>query len=57
MALDPNGCDFWMVGEYYATNGLNYQTRIGSFHYPGCGSPPRHHRRRHRRLRLRLRGR
>ena len=23
MALDPNGCDFWMVGEYYATNGLN----------------------------------
>ena len=36
MALDPNGCDFWMVGEYYATNGLNYQTRIGSFHYPGC---------------------
>ena len=36
MALDPNGCEFWMTGEYYATTGLNDQTRIGSFHYPGC---------------------
>ena len=25
-----------MTGEYYATNGLNDLTRIGSFHYPGC---------------------
>jgi hypothetical protein len=36
MALDPNGCEFWMTEEYYATSGLNYQTRIGSFHFPGC---------------------
>ena len=36
MALDPNGCEFWMTGEYYATNGLNDLTRIGSFHYPSC---------------------
>ena len=36
MSLDPNGCEFWMTGEYYATNGLNDLTRIGSFHYPGC---------------------
>jgi hypothetical protein len=36
MALDPNGCEFWMAGEYYATSGLNDLTRIGSFHYPGC---------------------
>ena len=36
MALDPNGCEFWMTGEYYATTGLNHQTRIGSFHFPGC---------------------
>ena len=36
MALDPNGCEFWVTGEYYATNGLNDQTRIGSFHFPGC---------------------
>ena len=36
MALDPNGCEFWKTGEYYATTGLNHQTRIGSFHFPGC---------------------
>ena len=36
MALDPNGCEFWMTGEYYATTGLNHQTRIGAFHFPGC---------------------
>jgi hypothetical protein len=36
MALDPNGCTFWMAGEYYATTGLNDLTRIGAFHYPGC---------------------
>jgi hypothetical protein len=36
MELDPNGCEFWMTGEYFATTGLNDQTRIGSFHYPGC---------------------
>src|SRR6266516_3676741 len=36
MALDPNGCEFWMTDEYYATTGLNDLTRIGSFHYPGC---------------------
>jgi hypothetical protein len=36
MALDPNGCEFWLSNEYYATNGLNDQTRIGAFHYPGC---------------------
>ena len=36
MSLDPNGCDFWMTGEYYATTGLNHQTRIGAFRLPGC---------------------
>ena len=36
MALDPNGCEFWMTEEYYATTGLNDLTRIGSFHYPSC---------------------
>jgi carboxypeptidase family protein/Big-like domain-containing protein len=36
MALDPNGCEFWMTGEYYDTNDLNDLTRIGSFHYPSC---------------------
>ncbi|HEY7025158.1 MAG TPA: Ig-like domain repeat protein [Candidatus Limnocylindrales bacterium] len=36
MALDPNGCAFWMTNEYYATNGLNFLTRIGSFSFPSC---------------------
>ena len=36
MALDPDGCRFWMTAEYYAVNGLNHHTRIGSFKYPGC---------------------
>ncbi len=36
MALDPDGCEFWETAEYYATNGLNHQTRIGSFRFPGA---------------------
>ena len=36
MALDPDGCQFWETNEYYLTNGLNHQTRIGSFKFPGC---------------------
>ncbi len=36
MTLDPDGCTFWMTNEYYAVNGLNFLTRIGSFSYPSC---------------------
>src|SRR5262249_15372585 len=36
MALDPNGCTFWMANEYYQVNGLDDHTRIGSFQFPGC---------------------
>ena len=36
MSLDPDGCTFWYTNEYYATNGLNDLTRIGSFAYPQC---------------------
>lgn len=36
MALDPDGCTFWMTGQYYATTGLATQTRIGDFRYPTC---------------------
>jgi hypothetical protein len=36
MSLDPDGCTFWMSNEYYAANGLNWQTRIGAFKYPSC---------------------
>ncbi|WP_257387372.1 beta strand repeat-containing protein [Tahibacter caeni] len=36
MTLDPDGCTFWYTNEYYAVDGLNYLTRIGSFAYPSC---------------------
>ncbi len=39
MVLDPNGCDFWFTTEYYATTGMNWQTRIGSFRLnPNCAA-------------------
>jgi hypothetical protein len=36
MTLDPDGCTFWLTNMYYAADGLNHQTRIGSFAYPSC---------------------
>lgn len=37
MSVDPvDGCTFWFTGEYYETTGANWQTRIGSFKFPGC---------------------
>jgi hypothetical protein len=36
MSLDPDGCTFWYTNEYYATTGLNFLTRIGSFAFPSC---------------------
>ncbi|PYS80345.1 MAG: hypothetical protein DMF67_20690 [Acidobacteria bacterium] len=36
MTLDPDGCTFWYTNEYYATNGLNDLTRIGSFKFSQC---------------------
>lgn len=37
MALDPvDGCTFWFTSEYYAVDGGNYLTRIGSTKFPGC---------------------
>ena len=36
MSLDPDGCTFWYTNEYYAVNGLNDLTRIGSFKFPSC---------------------
>jgi len=37
MSLDPvDGCTFWYTTEYYAADGLNYNTRIGSFKFPSC---------------------
>jgi hypothetical protein len=39
MAIDPtDDCTFWYTQEYYAsTSSANWQTRIGSFQFPGCG--------------------
>ena len=36
MTLDPDGCTFWYTNEYYTVDGLNHQTRIGSFAFPAC---------------------
>lgn len=37
MNVDPvDGCTFWFTTEYYETTGADWQTRIGSFKYPGC---------------------
>jgi hypothetical protein len=37
MSVDPvDGCTFSFSGEYYATTGANWQTRIGSFKFPSC---------------------
>lgn len=36
MTVDPDGCTFWYTNEYYDTNGLNWQTRIGAFRLSTC---------------------
>jgi hypothetical protein len=37
MSVDPvDDCTFWFTTEYYETTGNNWQTRIGSFKFPGC---------------------
>ncbi len=39
MAVDPaDGCTFWYTNEYYAASGNNWQTRIGAFKFPSCGT-------------------
>ena len=41
MTVDPaDDCTFWYVGEYYASAGASWSTRIGSFKYPSCPPPP-----------------
>jgi uncharacterized repeat protein (TIGR01451 family) len=36
MTLDPDGCTFWYTNQYYATDGMDFLTRIGAFSYPDC---------------------
>jgi S-layer homology domain len=40
MSIDPvDDCTFWYTNEYYTTTGnAPWQTRIGSFKFPGCGA-------------------
>ncbi len=40
MSVDPvDDCTFWYVGEYYVTTtSTDWQTRIGSFKFPGCSA-------------------
>src|SRR3954452_4365597 len=40
MSLDPDGCTFWYVNEYYAADGLDHHTRIGSIKFTGCTPTP-----------------
>jgi hypothetical protein len=45
MSVDPlDDCTFWYVGQYYESPAKgaagDWQTRIGSFAYPSCGSTP-----------------
>ncbi|MCB8944256.1 MAG: proprotein convertase P-domain-containing protein [Ardenticatenaceae bacterium] len=40
MTVDVDGCTFWYTTEYYTTTGTNWQTRIGSFAFPGCSGGP-----------------
>ncbi len=40
MSVDPqDDCTFWYTGEYYATSGTNWQTRIAAFQFPSCRQP------------------
>ncbi|PYQ49403.1 MAG: hypothetical protein DMF59_13725, partial [Acidobacteria bacterium] len=36
MTLDPDGCTFWYTNMYYAVDGLNHVTRVGSFRFAPC---------------------
>lgn len=42
MTVDPvDDCTFWFTGAYIVNTGMMpWRTRIGSFKFPSCGSPP-----------------
>ncbi len=40
MSLDPDGCTFWYTNMYYAVDGLNHLTRIGSFTFAPSNCTP-----------------
>ena len=36
LAMDPDDCRFWYVGDYFKAGASSYSTRIGSWRMPGC---------------------
>ena len=42
LAIDPvDDCTFWYTNEYLTTTGaFNWHTRVGTFKFSGCGTPP-----------------
>lgn len=36
LAMDPDDCRFWYVGDYFRAGASSYSTRIGSWRVPGC---------------------
>jgi hypothetical protein len=36
MAMDPDDCTFWYVGDYYKKGAAGYSTRITGWRVPGC---------------------
>ena len=40
MSVDPiDQCTFWYTTEYFPATGLNWNTRIAAFKFPGCLAP------------------
>ena len=38
LAMDPDDCTFWYVGDYYKRGAASYSTRIAGWRVPGCRS-------------------
>ena len=36
LAMDPDDCRFWYVGDYLKEGAVSYSTRIASWRLPGC---------------------
>jgi hypothetical protein len=36
LAMDPDDCTFWYVGDYYKPGATNYSTKIGAFRLGNC---------------------
>ncbi|AVP97036.1 hypothetical protein C7S18_07445 [Ahniella affigens] len=40
MNIDPtDDCTFWYINEFFATSGVTWTLRTGSFKFPDCGNP------------------